>query len=1033
MSEKIKDILGQHLKGVSPSKLESLAGKLGGLPAERALVMLEIGMGLAGLSPRAALEFYRVAPDVARLLDPESLRLWGEISRRLAASNPDAAISLFQASPQTIESLSAPMRAPVLTLGERQATISSSVALDCFLAAPPIIQAIADERIALRLYQIGYEISRRSATQSADLLAQSPRIISTLRGDRPGPTRQPAEQLQTDASAEHSKLIDRVLDLTTIFAHRSGGIATEFFSTLPYTLPAAGVSVQLQLLDHTETFLERGGGAALQYFYVAGQVLRKTGVHTLNQWTPLALKVAAQGNAAVYYFLKSTPPVITELAALGRHRADELARNVLTIIDQVAEQNVFLAIECFKSSPQALRLGSLEQFAHWARAGLTLHLGDPRRARAYYALETKVSQQALKESANGLVLDQVIHPLRLYAEGLTGHQLTMNPVSAFHLSLFPEEPRFGDGKTVNLPTVIAEFDDEESNFRLYKVLTAHAAGQIEFGTYAVDTPELQSVLASVEADFAQPEARPRADQPSVNFAAVLSRFPDVGFASRLFTVLETARIESRLRQMYRGLRRDLNFIHPRLRQARPQIEILPPDQAIAEILLQLALGGETAERVRETYPELTRPFEIILERLIRRPEATVAETLAAVHQIYRMVARESSQPDNQQPQSGAGESQDEQADHQLDLQSSIEEAWLQEESSADRAASDPSSAQARLINRRLSLDTELHSEGRTGEGSGESDLDPEDRAYYYDEWDRELSDFRASWCRVIEKTSRRGGRQFVEYVRSFYGPLISSVRYQFQLLRPEALKKLKGEIDGEDFDLQAVIDYALDRRTSGRVSERLYVRRLRKQRDVAVSFLLDMSSSTARTVGRMAGRGLSSPKPAKRIIDIEKEGLVLMSEALEAVGDLYSIQGFTSEGRRQVKFYVIKDFNEPYSPEIESRIGGVTYQNNTRLGAAIRHAAARLIAQASQTKLLIVLSDGRPYDHDYGDSRYAREDTKVALRQARIGGIVPFCITIDRESETQLRDMYGEVGYTIIDDILSLPERLPGIYRRLTE
>ena len=70
-------------------------------------------------------------------------------------------------------------------------------------------------------------------------------------------------------------------------------------------------------------------------------------------------------------------------------------------------------------------------------------------------------------------------------------------------------------------------------------------------------------------------------------------------------------------------------------------------------------------------------------------------------------------------------------------------------------------------------------------------------------------------------------------------------------------------------------------------------------------------------------------------------------------------------------------------------------------------------------------------DHDYGDSRYAREDTKMALRHAKLAGITPFCITIDRESEEQLRDMYGEVGYTIIDDVLSLPERMPAIYRRL--
>jgi nitric oxide reductase activation protein len=157
-----------------------------------------------------------------------------------------------------------------------------------------------------------------------------------------------------------------------------------------------------------------------------------------------------------------------------------------------------------------------------------------------------------------------------------------------------------------------------------------------------------------------------------------------------------------------------------------------------------------------------------------------------------------------------------------------------------------------------------------------------------------------------------------------------------------------------------------------------------------------------------------------------------MAEALEAVGDVYSINGFTSEGRRNVKFFVVKEFEERYSEEVEQRIGGITYQNNTRLGAAVRHAAAKLARQEARTRLLIVLSDGRPYDHDYGDARYARDDTREALREAKLQGIIPFCITIDRESEAELRDLYGDVGYTIIDDVLSLPERMPGIYRRLT-
>ncbi len=253
-------------------------------------------------------------------------------------------------------------------------------------------------------------------------------------------------------------------------------------------------------------------------------------------------------------------------------------------------------------------------------------------------------------------------------------------------------------------------------------------------------------------------------------------------------------------------------------------------------------------------------------------------------------------------------------------------------------------------------------------------------------------------------------------------------------MKPDELTRVANELDGEEYDLNAVVDFVLDRRAAkvggGHQSERLYMKRLRRRRDVAVSFLLDQSSSTARTIGRHPLQPYTHP--GRRIIEIEKEGLVLMSEALEAVGDIYSINGFTSEGRRNVKFYVVKDFDEKYSDEVKRRIGGITYQNNTRLGAAIRHATAKLAKQQVRTRLLIVLSDGRPYDHDYGDARYAREDTREALRQAKVQGITPFCITIDRESEAELRDLYGDIGYTIIDDVLSLPERLPGIYRRLT-
>jgi nitric oxide reductase activation protein len=462
--------------------------------------------------------------------------------------------------------------------------------------------------------------------------------------------------------------------------------------------------------------------------------------------------------------------------------------------------------------------------------------------------------------------------------------------------------------------------------------------------------------------------------------------------------------------------------------ARPRILDVPINQTPFELLFQITLCGGATDDARKFYTQIVIELESVVADYLNGSNSTVADTLMATSRVYSLF--QSVNQENQTQPDAEDESEEtnkNQSEHTIEMPSEGEQTEERREQMRD--ARD-------LFNAWNNLEEETEPEDWQGAESWANNEIPEqpleagETAFDYDEWDRDLGDYRLGWSRVIEKRTRRGDRQFVELTRERYKGTISSVRHQFQLMKPENLTRIHNEIDGEDYDLNAVIDYVIDRRADGRISDRLYTKKLRKQRDVAVAFLLDQSSSTARTITRNPLQPYTHP--GRRIIEIEKEGLVLMSEALEAVGDVYSIYGFTSEGRRNVKFYVVKDFQEKYSEEIERRIGGITFQNNTRLGAAIRHAANKILRQEARTKLLIILTDGRPYDHDYGDAKYAREDVREALRDAKLNGITPFCITIDRESEQELKDLYGDVGYTIIDDVLSLPERMPNIYRRLT-
>jgi nitric oxide reductase NorD protein len=665
----------------------------------------------------------------------------------------------------------------------------------------------------------------------------------------------------------------------------------------------------------------------------------------------------------------------------------------------------------------------------------------------------------------------VAQTLRLYVEGLTGRA-----VEVASLAAVPEESRIGDGRTIHLPASVAEFGSDALNFRLYKVLAAHAAGQIEFGTHARAAGEdgrpnhdLRAAYAAV-AELYDPARRDALDAfalggyindiqrgeralppedetrlakqrrrtmpAEADYRAVLALFPLPALAARIFSTLENGRIDRRLRGTYRGLARDLDLIRDHLRAQRPRIAALPVTLVPFELLFQITLCGGALDDARAFYSPVVSELETIVADYLSGPGASVADTLMATSRVYTLF--QSIVRSESEEETTAGEESEEQAGG---AESSIEQEEERGESGRENEQARPRptardarelfNAWAKSQEHETDSEQQLYGAERWSYGeTPEQQLEPGETAFEYDEWDRELSDTRVSWCRVVEKRPRQGDRAFVELTRSRYRGVISSIRHQFQLMKPESLTRIKNELDGDDYNLDAVVDFIADRRADGRQDERLYVKRLRRERDVAVTLLLDQSSSTARTIGRHPLQPYTHP--GRRIIEIEKEGLVLMSEALEAVGDSYSIYGFTSEGRRNVKFYVVKDFAERYSEETERLIGGLNYQHNTRLGAAVRHAAARLSAQDARTRLLIVLSDGRPYDHDYGDARYAREDTREALREARAAGITPFCVTIDRDSEAELRDLYGEVGYTIIDDVLSLPERMPAIYRRLT-
>ena len=321
--------------------------------------------------------------------------------------------------------------------------------------------------------------------------------------------------------------------------------------------------------------------------------------------------------------------------------------------------------------------------------------------------------------------------------------------------------------------------------------------------------------------------------------------------------------------------------------------------------------------------------------------------------------------------------------------------------------------------------------GETPDGAGlqvaqeegeQAEDDLGEQTFMYDEWDLRIEDYRPSWCTLRETRSTREVPAFVAATFHEYGGVVTQIRRNFQLMRPERLRKMRFQSEGDDLDLDGLVEHVVDKRARVTPTDRVYIKRDKKDRDVTTAFLVDMSSSTDRKID---GR--------KRIIDIEKEGLLLMCEALEAIRDEYAIYGFSGNGRDDAQFYTVKELGERYDDRVRSRIGGIYGRSKTRMGPAIRHTTKRLMSVDSNVKLMILLTDGKPYDSDtYQDNAYAQADTQMALREARREKIHLFCVTVDQEGADYLPTMYSDANFVVIDDVRTLPQKLPQLYRRLT-
>jgi len=286
----------------------------------------------------------------------------------------------------------------------------------------------------------------------------------------------------------------------------------------------------------------------------------------------------------------------------------------------------------------------------------------------------------------------------------------------------------------------------------------------------------------------------------------------------------------------------------------------------------------------------------------------------------------------------------------------------------------------------------------------------------YPEWDYTRKAYLPAHCRVLAGVAEEAGESWEadEEARR----RIRRVRRQFEALRPRN-EVLRAQPDGEELDIDALVRARSDLSAGGTPSDRVHLASRKQARDLAVTTLVDVSLST------------DSWMDDRRVLDIEKEALLVLAHGIAACGDDHAIMTFTSRRRDWVRLETVKGFEEPMGEKVIRRIGALKPGYYTRIGAAIRHAAAKLSERPNRQKLLLVLTDGKPNDVDHYEGRFGIEDTRKAVLEARRLGLAVFGVTVDREAQSYFPAIFGTGGYAIVSRIARLPAALPAIYRSL--
>lgn len=251
------------------------------------------------------------------------------------------------------------------------------------------------------------------------------------------------------------------------------------------------------------------------------------------------------------------------------------------------------------------------------------------------------------------------------------------------------------------------------------------------------------------------------------------------------------------------------------------------------------------------------------------------------------------------------------------------------------------------------------------------------RGAVFPEWDVHQSRYRPDWCRVIDF------------------PLVGDIDVSAAAVAQDAvlrqrlgrvrlgLRRLRARADGDELDTEALIAMCVDLRAGYSPPDNVYLERRKLDRNLGVLVLVDASGSAT-----------DADPDGLAVHEHQRRAAAILTATLEELGDRVAVYAFRSHGRDAVHLPAIKTFEQRFGAAARARLNQLQPSGYTRLGAAVRGAGEILKSAAgTPNRLLVVLSDGYPYDYGY-EGRYAEADAQAALGELRADGVACLCLSV---------------------------------------